>query len=161
MLRYWNHNLKKGLNNIIQGMVLVWLPVIFSTIDWDWYCFMSPLVVTAMRMHWYDPISSGNLTAVLDISKRRYDVMVLLIDPLTVTPVLFSNALSCQAILNFVTDTTERSDLFSWMFVMAMRLVPLTTQLISTPDFPNSTNKGSTSIDMEASTKVQNKRFSK
>lgn len=47
------------------------------------------------------------------------------------------------------------------MFVMPMRLVPLTTQLISTPDFPNSTNKGSTSIDMEAITKVQNKRFSK
>lgn len=41
------------------------------------------------------------------------------------------------------------------MIEIPMRFVPLTTQLISTPDLPNSINAGSTSIDMEASAKKE------
>lgn len=129
----------------------------FSIIDWEWNLFISPLVAIAMRMHWYSPISSVYLTSFFDISKPRYDVMILVIDAFTVTPVLFSNALSCQVnlvvtLLTLVTDTTLLSDLFSWMIEISRRLVPLTTQLIFTPDLSTST-----SIDMEASAKM--KRF--
>lgn len=37
------------------------------------------------------------------------------------------------------------------MFVMPMRLVSFTTQLIFRPVLPNSINEGSSSIDMKAS----------
>lgn len=129
----------------------------FITIDLEWNRVGSKRAVTAPRMHLYDPISSGYLTTVFDISRRRYDAIILLIEALTVTPVLFSNALSCQAIVDWVFDTTLLSDLFSWMIEMLIRFVPFTTQLISIPDLPNSINEGSTSIDMEAN--AENKRF--
>lgn len=44
------------------------------------------------------------------------------------------------------------------MVVVPMRLVSFTTQLISRPDLPNSINEGSSSIDMEASTEIKNKK---
>lgn len=78
--------------------------------------------------------------------------MTLLIDALTVTPVYFSNFLSCQNDdVTFVTDTTLLSDLFNWMLEIPM---------IFTPDFPYSINAGSTFIDMEPITESTNTRFS-
>lgn len=78
--------------------------------------------------------------------------MTLLIDALTVTPVYFSNFLSCQNDdVTFVTDTTLLSDLFNWMLEIPM---------IFTPDFSYSINAGSTFIDMEPITESTNTRFS-
>lgn len=46
------------------------------------------------------------------------------------------------------------------MLEIPMILVPLTIQLIFTPDFPYSINAGSTFIDMEPSAESTNTRFS-
>lgn len=97
----------------------------FSIMDWESHRSTPPFEFTTLRIHWYDPISSGYLTAELGISKCRYDDMTLLIDALTVTPVFFSNFLSCQNDdVTFVTDTTLLSDLFNWMLEIPMILVP-------------------------------------
>lgn len=94
-------------------------------------------------------MSSGYLTTVLDISKCRYDAMTLLIDALTEAPILFSNAASCMVNPYFVTSITVVFDLFSWIVITLLRLVPFTTHLISISDLPIATKEGSTSMDME------------
>lgn len=156
----WSQRARAKLSKL-KVIIVFFILVMFSIMDWESHRSTPPFEFTTLRIHWYDPISSGYLTAELGISKCKYDDMTLLIDALTVTPVFFSNFLSCQNDdVTFVTDTTLLSDLFNWMLEIPMILVPLTIQLIFTPDFPYSINAGSTFIDMEPITESTNTRFS-